>query len=254
MMKDEGSPKPPASGPAAGCVNVAVVVGLVVAAGYGLNYLLKQREQAQAELAAAHKEYEAGKKAEAVATYKAKFGSAKEEDKGLVIKRVAEWEAEAGNEAEAKTWIEKGIKAKIAVAYAGPASGLHARLKAQHDEAEAAKARERDERANGVRVTAAQLRQEYLSDAAAADRKYKGKTLRVTGTVNEAFPPDEATSHTTVWLDPVGQDCYVSCWFGGSDEGARALRQGQAVTIKGACEGLLPAAKEVRLKGCSVVP
>jgi hypothetical protein len=252
-MKDEGNTKPPANGLAAGCVNVAVVIGLLVACGYGLRHLSKQREQAQAELAAAHKEYEAGRTAEAVAVFKAKFGSAKAEDQALIIKRVAEHEAEAGNEAEARAWIERGLKAKIAVAYAGPASGLHAQMKAKHDEAEAARAKERDERAKGVSVAVSQLWREYQDDAAAADRRYKGKTLRVTGTVTEVFPPDGAIRAITVHMEPASGNV-VCCWFLSSDRAAAALRGGQSVTIKGSCEGLLPLAKEIRLKACEVIP
>jgi hypothetical protein len=182
--EEEGGEKKPPSTLAAGCGGLVVLLLLFVACGYGLNFLRDQRQKVLDEIAAAHKSYEKGDKAQAVAAYKARYTAALEEDKGKIIQRVAEHEAEQGDEAEARKWIETGLKAKLAIAYQGPAAKIHAAAKKQHDDEAARKKAEEDAR------LAERRKGQDLQEGKAVARKYiEGRLKDINARVTEASDP-----------------------------------------------------------------
>lgn len=88
-----------------------------------------------------------------------------------------------------------------------------------------------------VRTTVAELNREYAANPAAADRKFKGKVLLLTGVV-EAIDGGEDEGYT-VRLAPAPTDpaaMRAECQFFG-DEAVAGYNVGQAVTVVGVCEG-----------------
>jgi hypothetical protein len=99
--------------------------------------------------------------------------------------------------------------------------------------------------APGTPVTAENLVKEYDEDEQAADARYKGKVLDVTGTVQRVdfFP--------TVSLKSGNQGDSVSCRILNEQEmAARALVPGAKVRVRGICEG--KTAFSVSLKSCII--
>jgi hypothetical protein len=105
-----------------------------------------------------------------------------------------------------------------------------------------------------VTVTAEQLDRDYDDNVAAADAKYKGKVIDVTGVV-ERVADDVKKFRMTVEL--TGNFSTVDCDFGTSDRSALAsLKTGSTVTIRGKCIGrrTIEGEKYVTLENCTVVP
>jgi hypothetical protein len=231
-----------------------VVRGALIFAG-----LKKNREEAAAELQKADRDYERGEKAAAVAVYKHRFAFA--EDKAQALKRIVEHETEAANEAEARQWIERGIREKIAAGYAGAAGRLYAQAKKEHDDAEARKLAEKkaqeEARKQGVAVVASDLRAEYGRSQAEADRKYKGKTVTITGRLNKVIREGIAEGVADDIVVVVDEDAepFIQCYFALKHDGALArLSPGQAVVIRGRCAGIHQPTREIRVRGCELVP
>ena len=90
-----------------------------------------------------------------------------------------------------------------------------------------------------VEITSKELSSEYDKNEVAADNKYKGKTVRVTGKVEDIGKDfmDE------VYITMEGKDLFqgVQVYFDDSsgDEKAATLEKGQEVTIEGECDGML---------------
>ena len=100
-----------------------------------------------------------------------------------------------------------------------------------------------------VTIDADALHAEYDANEVAADGKYKGKVLEVTGTVKEVKKGPfggqevELESSRNQFLSS------VDCEFPDSAQGALAkLRKGQRVSIRGKCKGLLVGS--VQLDNC----
>jgi hypothetical protein len=90
-----------------------------------------------------------------------------------------------------------------------------------------------------VEITSKDLSAEYDKNEIAADNKFKGKTVKVTGKVEDIGKDfmDE------VYITLEGQDIFqgVQVYFknSGEEETAATLEKGQDVTIEGNCDGLL---------------
>lgn len=98
------------------------------------------KQRAREDLAAADSLYAEGKKAEAVAKYKDRFSHLPDDRRAEVIKRIADHEATAGDKAEARRWVEKGLDGKTEIAYeTAAARDLLVQVKQERAEAEAKK-------------------------------------------------------------------------------------------------------------------
>jgi len=103
-------------------------------------------------------------------------------------------------------------------------------------------------------VKAGDLLQEYGTNAVAADGKYKGKVLRVTGKFGSAqkvpfgayavqLLPEDASD-----LNLSGVQCFL---VESAEADAATFQPGQMITLQGTCDG--GALGQVKLGRCSVV-
>lgn len=97
-------------------------------------------------------------------------------------------------------------------------------------------------------ITALALANAYEDNEVAADQKYNGKTLLVTGKIGSI---DTILDHTSVTLK--GKDLSivsVQCFVGDSQKNAvAALHKGQTITVQGTCDGK---GLNVEIKDCVV--
>jgi hypothetical protein len=99
-----------------------------------------------------------------------------------------------------------------------------------------------------MRVSARQLYADYEANGVAADEKYKGKVLQVTGVINDIDRDIMDNIYVTLKGDQYFGD--IQCFFAESHLGtASQLSKGQKITVKGLCDGKL---MNVMLKGCIV--
>jgi predicted Zn finger-like uncharacterized protein len=127
----------------ASCIGLAVLLSCAGCFGIGMvgMYFGSQAvAEARKALAQADQDWDAGKKADAVSVYKSHYTLA--DDKGKLVKRIADFEAETGNTAEARQWVEKGLDEKLNVVYDAPAQAIYAQIKKEHDD-KAAQEKER---------------------------------------------------------------------------------------------------------------
>jgi hypothetical protein len=102
-----------------------------------------------------------------------------------------------------------------------------------------------------ISITAESLTSAYSENEAAADRKYKGKLLAVTGTIESLLVTEKGgrgislKGANTRYLS--GVLCTVS---DKQKEIFEKLKEGQQVTVEGTCEGLDIA--DVSLADCSI--
>ena len=254
---------------ASGCATLGGCLLIVLACGGAFSCWSAYKQRALDDLAAADRLYAEGKKADAVAKYKDRFSHVPNDRRQEIIKRVADHEATAGDTAEARRWVEKGLDGKMNIAYESPAArDIYTQVQRERAEAEAKKQAEiarkqdeaakrkaeEDERRKGIAITFDDLRQEYASDRKAADAKYKGKTLRVSGTLHEYIAPEPGVpdARPVLSLQP-NVEPWIWCHFPrGSDAQLRGLRPGQSVTIRGRCDGIFTG--QINLSGCSLEP
>ena len=98
------------------------------------------------------------------------------------------------------------------------------------------------------KVSARQLSADYEANGVAADGKYKGKVLQVTGVVNTIDRDIMDKIYVTLKGDQYFGD--IQCFFAESHVGtASQLSKGQTITVKGKCDGKL---MNVMLKGCII--
>jgi predicted Zn finger-like uncharacterized protein len=248
-----------------GCLFLILIVGCLF---WGCS---KWREGISNDIAAADKLYTEGKKAEAVAKYKDRWFFIPDDKRPEVVRRVVDHEAEAGNHDEARWWVTKGLDANMDVKYQSAAArDIHAQVQRERAEAEAKKQAEAarreaeaakrkaeaEELRKGLPVTADELRREYAADPKAANAKYQGKTLRVTGVLHEYIAPDPGgvgnEREPILSLQP-NVEPWVWCYFAPSrDAEVRGLRPGQRVTVRGRCDGIFVG--QIKMTGCSVEP
>lgn len=97
-------------------------------------------------------------------------------------------------------------------------------------------------------VTATELYAAYDANAVAADAKYKGQVIQVTGVVDSIDEDIMGDAYVTLTADEYGWDS-VQCYFPDSERAALAsLRSGQTVRVKGVCDG--KAILNIQVKGC----
>ena len=88
-----------------------------------------------------------------------------------------------------------------------------------------------------IKVTAMKLSEDYKANEIAADAKYKGNTLEVSGTISDIGTDVLNTPYVTF---NTGEYSFlgVQCMFGESDSPVLAkLSKGQALTVRGSVEG-----------------
>jgi hypothetical protein len=88
-------------------------------------------------------------------------------------------------------------------------------------------------------VRAADLFQEYKDDEAAADQKYKGKTIDVVGVVASAGKDVLSTRYVTLEVSKNRSESFsLQCFFSDKDANTAAnVKRGDWVKIRGRCEG-----------------
>jgi hypothetical protein len=90
---------------------------------------------------------------------------------------------------------------------------------------------------SAIEMNAAQLYQEYNANQVAADAKYKGKILSVSGTVNDVGIDIIDTPYVMLGTEQLLSA--VQCMFSKQDESMLAqLSKGQSLRIQGKCDGL----------------
>ena len=101
---------------------------------------------------------------------------------------------------------------------------------------------------SAITVSARQLYADYEANGVAADEKYKGKVLQVTGVVNTIDRDIMDKIYVTLKGNQYFGD--IQCFFAESHIGtASQLSKGQTITVKGKCDGKL---MNVMLKGCII--
>jgi hypothetical protein len=99
-----------------------------------------------------------------------------------------------------------------------------------------------------VEISASQLYADYESNGVAADQKYKGKVLLVSGTVNNIDRDITDNIYVTLKGDEYFGD--IQCFFAEDHVNtASQLSKGQQITVKGKCDGKM---MNVMLKGCVI--
>ena len=101
-----------------------------------------------------------------------------------------------------------------------------------------------------ITISAGELYQAYDANEVAADTKYMGKILQVSGTVEDI----SKDLYDTIYVTLSGGDEWslgVDCFFADSHTNDAAnLSKGDRVTIKGKCDGTMMG---VGIRGCSLV-
>lgn len=99
-----------------------------------------------------------------------------------------------------------------------------------------------------IKVTAEQLYSEYKENEVAADQKYKGKMLEVSGTINNIGK--DIVDNMYITLDTGELIASVQCYFKKSEEETVAgLKKGQEVTVVGKGDGFL---LNAQVKDCKI--
>ncbi len=113
---------------------------------------------------------------------------------------------------------------------------------------------EEDRKARTVVVTAADLLQEFKHDPAAADRKYQGKNLEVSGIVERRGKGGDGASFVILNAGDESAQLKIECFFNCADEEdevrSKRLSKGQEVTVRGEYAGRV---SHVQVRGCVLV-
>jgi len=113
--------------------NLAALVTLILICSGAIFWVTKKAEESKEDLREADRLYAGGNRGAAVAKYKKHFAFV--DNKQEILRRIVDFETEKGNKEEARKWIEKGLDAKIAVAYeTAGARELHARMAKERQE------------------------------------------------------------------------------------------------------------------------
>jgi len=100
-----------------------------------------------------------------------------------------------------------------------------------------------------VTVTAEQLVKDYAADEKIADEKYKGKSVRVSGTFDKLTTDSSGVAKVNFKSE---SEVHVECGIpADAVSKAKALRPGEKVTLQGKCFGLLVI--EVVISSCDFV-
>jgi hypothetical protein len=113
---------------------------------------------------------------------------------------------------------------------------------------------EAERQARTVVVAAANLLKEFQDDPAAANRKYKGKYLEVTGVVERRGKGGDSGPFVILHGGDDKAPLKIECFFGYLDEEDetqnKRLAKGQVVTVRGDYGGRV---SHIQLRGCVVV-
>jgi len=102
-----------------------------------------------------------------------------------------------------------------------------------------------------VTVSASTIVDDYKNNEVAADEKYKGKVVEVSGTIESIAKDVMDTMYVTLAGGGEFEMRSVQCYFADSEKDKLAsLSKGSRLTVKGRCEGLM---MNVQLKGCTIV-
>jgi hypothetical protein len=210
--------------------------------------------------------WDAGQRHAAIEKYKRGYPSAGKQ-KLAVLRRIVEGEMAGGDQQVAREWVQRGmvdglnvksfpLGEKLTVQMRGENAGARGEQRGPQRRTQerrtADHTRSGPDQTNGQTITAIQLRQEFLTSPKTANSTYKGKLLRVSGTVAEVFSPDELSDSVRVWFQPESADCTVICWFSGQQRReASGVRPGQQITVRGRCDGKFLSG-ELRLSSCSL--
>jgi hypothetical protein len=88
--------------------------------------------------------------------------------------------------------------------------------------------------ATDFKLSAAELYRQFEANETAANQKYAGKVLEVTGTVGQVAKTDTTLSILLTAPDAMGG---INCSMAAAD--VAGAHQGQTVTVKGKCAGFL---------------
>jgi hypothetical protein len=103
-----------------------------------------------------------------------------------------------------------------------------------------------------IDVTAAQLVSAYGANQVAADAKYKGQILQISGTVDGIGKDILNDPYVSLVGDPTNPLADVQCQFSQNDESAlSALSKGQQITLEGTGDGMT--IETVEVSNCSIV-
>ena len=106
-----------------------------------------------------------------------------------------------------------------------------------------------------VKVKADDLLKEYAANAIAADAKYKGKVVQVTGKFSSAQKMVIVGYVVQVVGDEAGElnSSFIQCTLQeGADADLAKFQAGQPITMQGTCDGT-PLPGQVKLSKCIVV-
>lgn len=102
-----------------------------------------------------------------------------------------------------------------------------------------------------IKVTAAQVVADYKANEVAADAKYKGKTLEISGAIETIGKDIADTPYITFYTSEYAIIDKVQCVFSRSDEEVLAeLSKGQKITVQGEVSGKFG---NILVKQCKVV-
>lgn len=103
-----------------------------------------------------------------------------------------------------------------------------------------------------VVITASQLVGAYQANQVAADAKYKGQTIQVSGKIDGIGKDILDDPYVSLTGDPTNPLADVQCQFSQNDEAALAsLSKGQQVTLQGTGKGMT--IETVEIRNCSIV-
>lgn len=102
-----------------------------------------------------------------------------------------------------------------------------------------------------IAVTAPVLVADYEANEIAADRKYKGQILEITGVVDSIGKDILDSMYVTLDSDERFGITNVQCFFDKSEEtNLAALSKGRSLTVRGRCDGKFG---NVLIKECAIV-
>jgi hypothetical protein len=111
-----------------------------------------------------------------------------------------------------------------------------------------------DRRARTVVVDAAQLLQEFQNDADAAEQKFRGKYLELSGIVERGGTDAGGTAFVILHAGDENARIKIECFFEPEDEEdevrIRRLDKGQAITVRGEYNGRV---SNLQVRGCVLV-
>lgn len=152
--------------------------------------------------------------------------------------------------------LSKGVKAVIVIillviAGTQAQSGVPSEQLAKSEDIQTKSQEKVVPKVEAVKITAAQVVADYKANEVAADAKYKGKTLEISGTIETIGKDIADTPYITFYTSEYAIIDKVQCAFSKSDEVVLAeLSKGQKITVQGEVSGKFG---NIIVKQCKVV-